>query len=140
MPRPCQHNACFLSLPNFIWPLYFVYHDYHLTLILIFFVPLLSTFSAHLFPGPLTAGVLLLIILVHLIVLSLMQDYLWLLTDYHGQNSPTPDMSSKAAGADAKERGAHTPVETDEPDKNDNDVTAEAEEEENDLEIEEDKE
>lgn len=61
-----------------------------------------------------TAGVFLLIVQVHLVVLSLMQDYLWLLTDYHGQNSPAPDVSTKsAASADAKDRGVHAPVDTD---------------------------
>ena len=45
-------------------------------------------------------------------MLSLMQDYLWLLTDYHGQNSPAPNMPTKSAAPDAKDRGVHTPVDT----------------------------
>mmetsp|Transcript_181604 Transcript_181604/g.441844 ORF Transcript_181604/g.441844 Transcript_181604/m.441844 type:complete len:299 (+) Transcript_181604:1-897(+) len=91
--------------------------------------------------GPLTAGVFLLIVLVHLEVLSLMQDYLWLLTDYHGQNSPAPDMSANStASADAKDHGVHTPVDTDDSkpsaadaegknaSEDDDDVVADAEE------------
>ena len=93
---------------------------------------LLSTIPdfAPILTGPLTAGVFLLIVLVHLVVLSLIQDYLWILTDYHGQSSPSPDMSSKAAGADTKKKEAdEQPAETD-----DKDVIAEAEEdEENDV-------